>query len=81
MEHNIGTSIFWKLLLSFKENSTSTSKDKTSMENAQHAWRELKLLENREKERKAQHITRTNETIENPETKKHTRRIRPSHSR
>lgn len=79
-QYGLPTSIFWKLLLSFKENNTSYLK--TSEDSSSRAWWESKLAEHRERDRKTQHITRTNDTVENTDRKKHiTRRIRPSHSR
>ena len=80
-QYGLPTSIFWKLLLSFKENSTSSLKDKGNIDSTQHGWQDSKLSEYRDRDRKAPHITKTNETNENQERRKHTRRIRPSHSR
>lgn len=79
--YGLPTSIFWKLLLSLKENSTSSLRDKSSVDITHGARRESKVPDQKEKDRKTLHITKTNDTHENQEKRKHTRRIRPMHSR
>jgi hypothetical protein len=77
-QYGLPTSIFWKLLLSFKENSTSTLKDRANVDSSQNTLRESKLSEHRDKVKKTQNMAKTNTTNDSQEKKKHTRRIKPS---
>lgn len=76
------TSILLKLFFNFKENNTSSLKDKGNNEGTQHhILRESKISEHRERARKNQHLILTNDTNDNEEKRKHSRRVRLIHAR
>ncbi|XP_043275705.1 multiple epidermal growth factor-like domains protein 8 isoform X2 [Venturia canescens] len=83
------TSFVWKLLYKFKENTTFSLRERTTVDGgAQDGWRELRNTpEHRERERKAQEareleMRKTTERIERNESirRKHPKRTRPRYS-
>ncbi|XP_023245420.1 multiple epidermal growth factor-like domains protein 8 [Copidosoma floridanum] len=80
-QDELPASIFWKSLIGFKENNTSSLRERGNIEGTRHVLREPKISEHRERARKNQHVTASNDTSDGEDKKKHTRRIRPANAR